>query len=86
MPQLRRACHPAPLVLSQYPHYSCTTTGSSLNQLWRELLSRGLSDKITWSVIDRWPVQSTFVSAVAERILKGLEQFPREFRSQVRVA
>ena len=76
--------HARLVALLQYPHYSCTTTGSSLNHFWRELVSRGLQSKFVCSVIDRWPTHPTFIQALTQRILLGLEQFPEEFRSQVR--
>lgn len=37
----------------QYPQWSCTTTGSSLNQLWRELERLDMKDDFKWSLIDR---------------------------------
>lgn len=71
------------VAFSQYPHFSCTTTGSSLNHLWRELARLGMADSFQWSLIDRWPIHRTFVAAVVSRILQGLQQFPEEVRSQV---
>jgi len=64
------------VAFSQYPHFSCTTTGSSLNHLWRELRRLGLSDQFQWSVIDRWPVQETYLQAVVKQIELGLKLFP----------
>lgn len=66
------------VAFSQYPQYSCTTTGSSLNHLWRTLQKKQVSDRITWSVIDRWPTHPTFIKAVANRVQMGLAQLPNE--------
>eukprot|EP00457_Paulinella_chromatophora_P007541 gb/GEZN01007564.1/.p1 GENE.gb/GEZN01007564.1/~~gb/GEZN01007564.1/.p1 ORF type:complete len:402 (+),score=52.85 gb/GEZN01007564.1/:47-1252(+) len=66
------------VAFSQYPQHSCTTTGSSLNQLWRECKRMGLHDRFVWSVIDRWPIHSTFIAAVVGRIHEGLAKFPDE--------
>lgn len=42
------------VVFTQYPQYSCSTTGSSLNELYRLSQPGGPSEGIRWSVIDRW--------------------------------
>jgi len=47
------------VAFTQYPHYSCSTTGSSLNAIYRHQ-RKGLS-KMTWSVIDRWPIHKGLV-------------------------
>lgn len=63
------------VAFSEYPHWSCTTTGSSMNHLNRTLEAKGLSDQIKWSVVDRWPLAPGFIQAVAERIVEALPQF-----------
>lgn len=35
---------------------SCTTAGSSMNDLWATLRKMGLEDRFRWSLIDRWPL------------------------------
>eukprot|EP00127_Corallochytrium_limacisporum_P005007 Clim_evm3s197 gene=Clim_evmTU3s197 len=65
------------VAFTQYPQYSCSTTGSSLNEMWRRLRERPeLSQGMNWSVLDRWPTQEGFVRANVENIKKALEQFP----------
>jgi ferrochelatase len=67
------------VAFSQYPQYSCTTTGSSLNELWRALDRQGLEDAFAWSLIDRWPTHPGFVRAMGEAVREGLQQYaPRE--------
>ncbi len=71
------------IAFSQYPQYSCTTTGSSLNDLWRALDRTGLRDRFRWSVIDRWPTHPGFVGAMAEQIRLGLESYAAAERDNV---
>ena len=68
------------VAFTQYPQFSCATTGSSLNELWRAARRVGLQDAFTWSVIDRWPTHPTFVEAMTETVRRGLAEFPDEER------
>ena len=43
------------VVLSLYPQYSCSTTGSSLNELHKNIKALDPEGSIKWSVIDRYP-------------------------------
>ena len=70
------------VAFSQYPQFSCSTTGSSLNELWRALDRTGLRDAFDWSVIDRWPVHPGFISAMTATVREGLERFPPETRDR----
>jgi ferrochelatase len=63
------------VAFTQYPQFSCSTTGSSLNELWRAASRTGLRDAFRWSLIDRWPVHPGFVDAMTETVREGLEQF-----------
>lgn len=80
------------VAFTQYPQYSCSTTGSSLNELWkwRERLEGnravGNTDPegaITWSVIDRWPVHPGLVEAFAQNIEAQLATYPEATRKDV---
>lgn len=71
------------VAFTQYPQFSCATTGSSLNELWRALGRLGLARRFDWSVIDRWPVQNTFIDAMTATVRAGLEQYPEEERDDV---
>lgn len=80
------------VAFTQYPQYSCSTTGSSLNELWkwRQRLEgkRGTGEvdpegSIKWSVIDRWPTHSGLVEAFAQNIEKTLQEYPPERRDNV---
>lgn len=71
------------VAFTQYPQFSCATTGSSLNELWRAVDRLGLRDAFAWSVLDRWPVHDGFIDAVAECVREGLQGFPAEDRERV---
>ena len=70
--EMRRDGVERAVAFTQYPQYSCSTTGSSLNEMWKQLKGPGaveeakreevgLSKEIKWSVIDRWGVHEGFV-------------------------
>lgn len=71
------------VAFTQYQQFSCATTGSSLNELWRSLGRLGLAQQFSWSVIDRWPVQPGFIDAMTDTVRTGLEQYPEAEREDV---
>ena len=71
------------VAFTQYPQFSCSTTGSSLNELWRAAARTGLRDAFDWSVIDRWPVHQGFIDAMTETVGDGMEQFEPADRAKV---
>ncbi|CZT04784.1 probable ferrochelatase [Rhynchosporium agropyri] len=78
------------VAFTQYPQYSCSTTGSSINELWRirqklEGKSPNFSNdgSINWSVIDRWPVHPGLVDAIALNIEDQLASYPEDKRDGV---
>ena len=71
------------VAFTQYPQFSCSTTGSSLNELWRAAERTGLRDAFEWSIIDRWPVHDGFIAAMTETVREGLEQFDPADRDRV---
>lgn len=71
------------VALTMYPQWSCSTTGSSLNELGRALERTGLQDAFEWSTIDRWPLHDGFVAAMAETVEEGLAAFPARERDDV---
>ncbi|KAK4231398.1 putative mitochondrial precursor ferrochelatase [Podospora fimiseda] len=79
------------VAFTQYPQYSCSTTGSSLNELWKWRqrlegktgpLDDGSDGTIKWSVIDRWPVHPGLVEAFAQNIEAKLLEYPEERRDK----
>jgi ferrochelatase len=71
------------VAFTQYPQFSCSTTGSSLNELWRAATRTHLRDAFQWSIIDRWPVHQGFIDAMAETVKEGMEQFGPADREKV---
>ena len=63
------------VAFTQYPQFSCSTTGSSLNELWRAAGRTGLRHAFEWSIIDRWPVHRGFIDAMTETVRDGLREF-----------
>ena len=61
------------VALSLYPHFSCATSGSSLNELKRCLLERPLGGELI--EIGSWPDHPGYVSCLAEKIKQGLARF-----------
>ena len=80
------------VAFTQYPQYSCSTTGSSLNELWKcrsRLEGKGANGQaesagaIQWSVIDRWPSHPGLVEAFAQNIEAQLKTYPEDKRDKV---
>jgi ferrochelatase len=63
------------VAFTQYPQFSCSTTGSSLNELWRAASRTRLRDAFEWSIIDRWPVHPGFIDAMTDTVRDGLGDF-----------
>ncbi len=80
------------VAFTQYPQYSCSTTGSSLNELWKwrhrleaktSLEQSEPDGAIRWSVIDRWPVHPGLVEAIAGNVEAQLATYPPDRRAGV---
>ncbi|XP_070131839.1 ferrochelatase, mitochondrial isoform X6 [Equus przewalskii] len=71
------------IAFTQYPQYSCSTTGSSLNAIYRYYNEVGKKPAMKWSTIDRWPTHPLLIQCFADHILKELDHFPHEKRSEV---
>jgi protoporphyrin/coproporphyrin ferrochelatase len=71
------------IAFTQYPQFSCSTTGSSLNELWRAAGRTGLRHAFEWSIIDRWPVHPGFVDAMTETVREGMQLFEPAERDKV---
>uniref|UniRef100_A0A1A8HGL4 Ferrochelatase n=1 Tax=Nothobranchius korthausae TaxID=1143690 RepID=A0A1A8HGL4_9TELE len=71
------------VAFTQYPQYSCSTTGSSLNAIYRYYSNRGDRPKMRWSVIDRWPTHPLLVECFAEHVRNELLKFPADKRDDV---
>jgi len=70
------------VAFSQYPQWSCTTTGSSMNDLLRQLENNDAKGKFQWSVIDRWHTNPHYIQSVCNRMKESLEQIPEDRRQE----
>uniref|UniRef100_A0A8C0VBX8 Ferrochelatase n=1 Tax=Cyanistes caeruleus TaxID=156563 RepID=A0A8C0VBX8_CYACU len=71
------------VAFTQYPQYSCSTTGSSLNAIYRYYNEKGEKPKMKWSIIDRWPTHPLLIQCFADHIQKELNLFPPDKRKEV---
>lgn len=71
------------VAFTQYPQYSCSTTGSSLNAIYRYYKDSKTTPKMKWSTVDRWPTHPGFIEAFTTNIRKELEKFPADVRNDV---
>lgn len=71
------------VVFSQYPQYSCATTGSSLNEIYKYYKHRQVPSKMKFSLIERWATHPLLIKTVADRILTELKQFPADKQKDV---
>ena len=71
------------VAFSQFPQWSCTTSGSSMNELWRKLDAAGLKDEFEWSLIDRWYNHEGYIDAVVERMEEKLAEFDERHQGKV---
>lgn len=71
------------VAFSQYPQYSCTTSGSSMTAIYKHYASRSSPSQMRWSVIDRWPTHKPLIQTFADNIRKELAKFDSSKRDQV---
>lgn len=71
------------IAFSQYPQYSCSTTGSSMNAIMKYYGQNKRETAMRWSVIDRWCTNPYLIKCFAENIKKELQQFPENKRKSV---
>lgn len=68
------------VIFSQYPQYSCATSGSSFNSIFTHFGGKKPDSNIKWSMIDRWPTHPLLVKTFAERIKEKLAEFSPDVR------
>lgn len=72
------------VIFSQYPQYSCATSGSSFNSIYTHYKNKKIPNaSIKWSVIDRWATHPLLAKVFAENIKIELNKFPEEKRKDV---
>nr|NP_524613.1 ferrochelatase, isoform A [Drosophila melanogaster]Q9V9S8.1 RecName: Full=Ferrochelatase, mitochondrial; AltName: Full=Heme synthase; AltName: Full=Protoheme ferro-lyase; Flags: Precursor [Drosophila melanogaster]AAF57206.1 ferrochelatase, isoform A [Drosophila melanogaster] len=71
------------VLFSQYPQYSCATSGSSFNSIFTHYRSNNLPSDIKWSIIDRWGTHPLLIKTFAQRIRDELAKFVETKRNDV---
>ncbi|XP_017141593.1 ferrochelatase, mitochondrial [Drosophila miranda] len=71
------------VLFSQYPQYSCATSGSSFNSIFTHYRSNDLPANIKWSIIDRWGTHPLLIKTFAQRIRDELAKFVPTKRNDV---
>ena len=61
------------VALTLYPHFSKATTGSSVANFQRSL--KRLAPELPLRVVRSWPTQPSYIKALAENIMLGLQSF-----------
>lgn len=56
------------VLFTQYPQYSCSTTGSSLNEMTRRIKERPALKDVHWTVFDRWATHPGFIEVCPETL------------------
>jgi len=70
------------VAFSQYPQYSCTTTGSSLNNLWKALDSNKMENQFKWSIIDRWNKDTGFINATKTMVQRAIDKYNQQIKDK----
>ena len=70
------------ILVPLYPHFSVTTTGSSLHE-WRKQATKNSVHQIPTNWVSSYHVNSDYLAAINERIDEGLQRFPEPIRKQV---
>lgn len=72
------------ILLPLYPHYSKTTTGSSLIYWWM-LEQKNAVPKWPTTYIFEYAAHPKYLQAISDRIDEGLARFPKEIRDEVQL-
>lgn len=81
--QLRKQGIRQAIVVSMYPHYTGATTGSSVNDFKR--CAARLYPELSYQLIEQWHDWPGYITALANRVKEGLEQFHELMREDVRI-
>jgi len=66
-----------------YPQWSCTTSGSSMNELWRKMDDLNMQSDFKWSVIDRWYDNDLYHQTMLQKMRECMEKFSEDQRENV---
>lgn len=71
------------IAFSQYPQYSCSTSGSSFNAIASYYDNHPLNKSMKWSFIDRFPTNLGLIESFRQLIRHELSQFNSTDRDKV---
>ncbi|XP_067619679.1 ferrochelatase, mitochondrial isoform X2 [Eurosta solidaginis] len=71
------------VLFSQYPQYSCATSGSSFNSIFSHYQKHSLPKNTKFSIIDRWSTHPLLIKTFADRIRDELNKFSEAKRKDV---
>lgn len=71
------------ILLPLYPHFSYSTTASSLNEWTRRLQARNLEDKWQQKLVKDYHLHPKYIAAINQRIDETLATIPAENREKV---
>lgn len=70
------------ILLPLYPHYSVSTTGSSMNE-WNRVAKKEQIDNWQVDLVREYPTHPNYIESFIARIHEGLNRFPEEKRDSV---
>ncbi len=70
------------VLLPLYPHYSKTTTGSSMNE-WTALAKRMHAEHIRTTLVESYYDHPLFIRALVERVREAIARVPEEDRNRI---
>ncbi len=70
------------ILLPLYPHYSISTTGSSVNE-WNRAVKRENVEHWNVQLVREYPTHHDFITSFIERINEALDRFPEDKRNTV---
>ncbi|KAE9535908.1 hypothetical protein AGLY_007809 [Aphis glycines] len=71
------------VLFSQYPQYSCATSGSSFNAIYSYFQNKKFPENLKMSIIDRWATHPLLIKAIGSRISDEIKKFPESDRDDV---
>jgi ferrochelatase len=70
------------VIFSQYPQYSCATSGSSFNAIYKHFKNKNLPNDLKFSVIDRWSTHPLLIKCFADLVRKELAKIKNDKRKE----
>jgi len=71
------------VMFSQYPQYSCATSGSSFNAIYSYYQNIKFPNDLKMSIIDRWATHPLLIKAIGSRISDEIKKFPESDRDNI---